>query len=55
MRCSRFEPTIDDALSDGVVRALMTADGVDAAKLEAFLRDMAQKLATQGGRAPPCA
>jgi hypothetical protein len=45
MRCNPAEPTLADVLSDGVVRAVMTADGVDAARLEALLREMAGKLA----------
>jgi hypothetical protein len=51
----RFEPTIADVLSDGVVRAVMTADGVNATKLEAFLREMAAKLANDHRRPEPCA
>lgn len=45
MRCSPAEPTLTDVLADGVVRAMMTADGVNPARLEGLLRDMAQKLA----------
>jgi hypothetical protein len=46
MRCNPAEPRLADVLSDGVIRALMSADGVNPARLEGFLRDMAQKLAT---------
>jgi hypothetical protein len=45
MRCSPAEPTLSDILADGAVRALMSADGVNVARLESLLRDMAQKLA----------
>lgn len=45
MHCNPAEPKLSDVLSDGVVRALMSADGVNPARLEGFLRDMAQKLA----------
>jgi hypothetical protein len=45
MRCSPAEPTLADILSDGAVRALMSADGVNAGHIEGLLRDMAQKLA----------
>jgi hypothetical protein len=45
MRCSPCEPTLADTLSDGVVQALMNADGVKADRLEALLREMAGKLA----------
>jgi hypothetical protein len=45
MRCNPAEPRLSDVLSDGVVRAMMCADGVSADRLEGLLRDMAQKLA----------
>jgi hypothetical protein len=45
MRCNPTEPTLSDILADGAVRALMSADGVNVARLEGLLRDMAQKLA----------
>jgi hypothetical protein len=45
MRCSPSEPRLSDVLADGLVRALMTADGVNPARLEGLLRDMARKLA----------
>jgi hypothetical protein len=36
------EPTITEMLSDSIVMAMMAADGVDPAVLEAQLRGMAQ-------------
>jgi hypothetical protein len=45
MRCNPAEPRLTDVLADGAVRALMAADGVNPARLEGLLRDMAQKLA----------
>ena len=45
MRCNPTEPTLADVLSDGVVHAMMSADGVNADRLEGLLRQMAQKLA----------
>ncbi|HKW52562.1 MAG TPA: hypothetical protein VJO12_02640 [Stellaceae bacterium] len=45
MNCNPAEPTLSDVLSDGVIRALMSADGVNPARLEGLLRDMARKLA----------
>ena len=45
MHCNPAEPRLADVLSDGVVRAMMSADGVNAARLEALLHDMAGKLA----------
>lgn len=44
MRCNP-EPQLSDVLADGAVRALMAADGVNPARLEGLLRDVAQKLA----------
>jgi hypothetical protein len=44
MNCNPAEPRLSDVLSDGVIRALMSADGVNPARLEGFLREVAQKL-----------
>jgi hypothetical protein len=41
MRWYDREPTLEDILSDPIVRAVMAADGVDARKLEATLREIA--------------
>ena len=38
------EPTLREALCDPIVRAVMKADGVDPAVLEADLRQMALKI-----------
>jgi hypothetical protein len=35
------EPTLDEMLSDPIVRSLMTADGVDRMGLEVMMRHMA--------------
>ncbi len=43
------EPTLDDVMSDPLVRALMTSDRVEAEDL----RDMLQRLRTQQTRRPP--
>ena len=45
MRCNPAEPRLSDVLSDGVIRAIMSADGVNPARLEGLLRDVAQRLA----------
>ena len=42
-RC-RYEPTLADALSDPLVRAVMQADRVNARELEASLSALGQKL-----------
>ena len=38
------EPTLDEILSDSIVKALMEADGVDPQELAATLRQVALKL-----------
>ena len=53
MRWCDREPTLEDILSDPIVRVVMAADGVDARKLEATLREIAiDRRATQ--RAERC-
>ena len=44
------EPTLAEILSDTVVRAVMDADGVDPAALEAELQRMALAMPAQTGR-----
>jgi hypothetical protein len=41
MNWSYREPTLDELLSDGLVKLVMKADGVDADELEAMLRRVA--------------
>jgi hypothetical protein len=45
MTTSREELTIDELLGDPVTRAIMKADGVDPAALEALLRSMGRTVA----------
>jgi len=40
---SQSEPTIEEILSDSIVKAVMEADGVDPRALEAKLRSMARR------------
>jgi hypothetical protein len=42
------EPTIDDLLSDPIVRAVMAADDVDPDKLRDLLRSVAERLQARG-------
>jgi hypothetical protein len=49
--CHR-EPTITEMLSDSIVRAMMTADGVDPVALEAQLRGVATATAARQARQP---
>jgi hypothetical protein len=51
MRWYHREPTLDDILSDSIVRDVMRADGVDPQELAAMLREMADCLnaAQRGG------
>jgi hypothetical protein len=45
VRRSPCEPTPADALSNRIIQALMTADGINAERLETLMREMAGKLA----------
>jgi hypothetical protein len=51
VRLNYREPTVAKILSDPIVIALMKADGVDAAVLEAQLSSIAQNLASVRQRA----
>jgi hypothetical protein len=42
MTCCR-EPSLDDILSDPIVKAVIDADGVDANELNAMLRRVAHR------------
>jgi hypothetical protein len=42
-RC-QFEPTLEDALADPVVQAVMAADGVDPAALADCLGKIAERI-----------
>jgi hypothetical protein len=44
--CDR-EPTLDEILSDSIVRAMMEADGIDPQELAATLRQAVRKLVWQ--------
>ena len=49
MNRSHREPTLDEILSDSIVRALMEADGVDPQDLAATLRLTGRKLVRRAG------
>jgi hypothetical protein len=49
MNRSHREPTLDEILSDSIVRALMEADGVDRQDLAATLRLTGRKLVRRAG------
>jgi hypothetical protein len=44
MTCKAIEPSLSEALSDPVIRAVMKADGVDPAALTADLQRIARNL-----------
>lgn len=46
MNCCHDEPSLIDALSDPIVQAVMTADGVDPRLLKASLRKTARNIAS---------
>ena len=50
MTASPDDPTIDDLLGDPMTQAVMQADGVDPAELEALLRALAARLAGPADR-----
>jgi hypothetical protein len=50
--CHR-EPTLDEMLSDSIVRAVMEADGIDPQELAATLRQAGRKLAQRAHRWGP--
>ena len=41
------EPTLDEILSDCIVRAVMEADGIDPHELAATLREVGRKLSRE--------
>lgn len=49
MTCRYRELALQDALSDPVIRAVMDADGVDPAALEADLSEIAETLRRRTG------
>jgi len=49
MDCCHDEPSLTDALSDPIVRAIMSADGVDPRMLEASLRKTARSVKPLAG------
>jgi hypothetical protein len=50
--CHR-EPTLDDILSDSIIRAMMKADGVDPVNLAKTLRQMAHRPSRAQSADPP--
>jgi hypothetical protein len=50
MNWDHREPTLDEMLSDSIIRAVMAADGVDPLELAATLREAGLQLVRQGGR-----
>jgi hypothetical protein len=58
MKTASQEMTLSSALSDPLVRTLMSADNVDPGKLESMLRRIAEELkpslSTEGGDRDKC-
>jgi hypothetical protein len=46
------EPTLDEILSDSIVRAVMEADGIDPQELAATLRQAGRQLVRRAGVVP---
>jgi hypothetical protein len=51
MNWSYREPTLDEILSDSIIRALMEADGIDPQELAAALREVGLELVRGSARA----
>jgi hypothetical protein len=51
--CCHCEATLDETLSDPIVRAVMEADGIDPRELAATLRGTGQMLARRERRSAP--
>lgn len=49
MNCCHDEPSLSDALSDPIIRTIMSADHVNPQALETNLREMAVKVARARG------
>jgi hypothetical protein len=46
--CRQSEPTLEEILSDSIIKAVMKADGVDPHQLAAMLKEVGQKWAGAG-------
>jgi hypothetical protein len=51
MNWSYQEPSLDEILSDSIIRALMEADGIDPQELAATLREVGLELVRGSARA----
>jgi hypothetical protein len=45
VNCCQSEPTLEDILSDSIIKAVMKADGVDPHQLAAMLKEVGQRCA----------
>ena len=43
MNCRQSEPTLQDILSDSIIKAVMKADGVDPHQLAAMLKEVGRR------------
>jgi hypothetical protein len=50
----QHEPTLQDILSDSIVKAVMKADGVDPHQLAAMLKEVGRKWARAHARSSMC-
>jgi len=50
----QHEPTLQDILSDSIVKAVMKADGVDPHQLAAMLKEVGRKWAGAHARSSMC-
>jgi hypothetical protein len=45
VNCCQSEPTLEDILSDSIIKAVMKADGVDPHQLAAMLKEVGRRCA----------
>ena len=45
LKWRQYEPTLEDILSDCIIKAVMKADGVDPHQLAAMLKEVGRRLA----------
>ena len=50
----QHEPTLEDILSDSIIKAVMKADGVDPHQLAAMLKEVGRKWAGVSGLSSMC-
>jgi hypothetical protein len=50
VNCCQSEPTLEDILSDSIIKAVMKADGVDPHQFAAMLKEVGRRCADDHAR-----